>query len=107
MTPLVSLEDVRLWIPAQPEDEPFLQRLAELATGAVMDYCTDPSGAPFTWTEATTPDPVKAAILTHVAEMWAHRGDGTPAELLAGAATGRLSPAVTRYLERYAQPVVS
>lgn len=109
MTALVNPDEVLTWVPAQPEDEILLARLAELATGIVLDYCgPDPAtGAARTWTVDTVPDPVRAAILHCIAEMWAHRGDSSPVELLTNAAIGHLSPPVVRLLQRFREPIVS
>lgn len=108
-TPLVSLDDLQQWIPGQPENDLFLERLASLATGVVLDYVgPDPvTGAARTWTETTVPDPIRAAILVVVAEFFMHRGDAAPVELLEGALNGHLSPVATRLLQRYREPVVS
>jgi len=79
-----------------------------LATGIVLDYCgPDPETlAARTWTETTAPDPVRAAILLVAAELWAHRGDAAPPELVTDASLGQLSPPATRLLQRIREPVV-
>lgn len=110
-TPLIALDEAKEWIFAtQPEDEPLIQQLITLATGVVLEYVgPDPvTQAARTWTTATVPDAVRAAILTQVAELWAHRGDEPPAEgapLLSP--LGHLSPAVIRFLQRYKEPVIA
>ena len=109
MTPLVSADEVREWVPAQPEDEVFLNRLSMLATGIVLEAVgPDPvTLAARDWTEETVPDPIRAAILYQLTEMWAHRGDAAPTELTIDASLGRLSPYVERLLTHWREPVVS
>ena len=109
MTPLVSADEVREWVPAQPEDEIFLNRLSIFATGIVMEAIgPDPVTLEARdWTEETVPDPVRVAILLVLTELWAHRGDAAPTELTVDSSTGRLSPLVERLLVRFREPVVS
>lgn len=106
MTSLVSLQEAKDQVfSTQPEDDGAIDLKMQLATGIVLDYVglNDPvTGVARTWTEATVPDPVKAAILELVANMWAHRGDEEQA-----ASIDDLPPRVRAWLNRYREPVVA
>ena len=106
MTSLVSLDEAKDQVfSTQAEDNAALDRLAQMATGIVMDFVgvNDPvTGVGRTWDEATVPDPVKAAILELIANMWAHRGDED-----APVSVNDLPPRIRGWLVRYRDPVVA
>lgn len=106
MTSLVSLQEAKdQVVVTQPEYDVEVYRMAELATGIVIDYIgpNDPvTLAARGWDESTVPDSVKAAILQLVANLWAHRGDEEQA-----ASIDDLPPRVRGWLNRYREPVVA
>ena len=78
--------------------------LLNLASDIVLDYAgpNDPvTGVARGWTDVTVPGIVKSSVLIVLGKLWAHRGDTEVSS------EGFLSPDVTRFLDRYREPVVS
>lgn len=108
MIALVSLDEAKdqLFLSQdQAEHDVAIDRTMQLATGIVMDYVglIDPvTEVARGWTTATVPDPVKAAILELIANMWAHRGDEEQP-----LSVHDLPPRIRAWLTRYREQVVA
>lgn len=97
---LVSLEAVkrRLRIFHEDDDDDLNDMIAQ-AQDVILNYINK---ADESWTEATAPPLIQAAILFQVGLMWANRGDQEP---LYAAADGNLDRRIVSILFRYRRPV--
>ena len=108
--PLVTLREAHIQL-RQPEgnaeiDADIEMKLAQ-ATGLVLDVCNTTEywrGVTATWTEATVPAAVHAAILVQLAFMYAHRGDSDASKLVD---QDGLAPGVRGLLMRHRDPVIA
>lgn len=72
--PLVSLPEAKLQLNETGSvHDQIISSLTEQATGIIVEYIDDSTLT--TWTQATVPAPVHAAILWQVTWMFQHRGD--------------------------------
>ena len=102
MVALVTLERAKSQVIVDfDDDDLLLQDICDLATDAVINYIGQPD---HTWTDATVPGTIKAAILLMVSDMYSNRGDDMKEH---GQADGYLPKPVTSLLHRYRSPVLA
>lgn len=104
ITPDQARSHLRISDGGSPEDAD-LELKMEQATSIVLNYIERPDDPDWSdeiasWTVATVPRPVHAAILVQLGELWRFRGDDTTADAPKNQ-HGFLSPQVERYLTRY------
>lgn len=110
---LVTLAELKLQLrittPADDPGDAALTQQGIAAEALILDYCNSTvwwRGMTPSWTSATVPLVVKAAILTQAAEFYRFRGDDVEREGPAREAGVDLAPRVVELLRRHHDPVV-
>ena len=111
---LVTLDQAKqhlhIVMPAGDPDEPDLQLKLAQAQAIIIDYCNTTTywrALTATWTSATVPEPVTAAILLELGELWRFRGDDLHDEGPPHEAGLDLSPVIVSLLRRTRDPVLA
>jgi hypothetical protein len=103
---LVAIDDAKRHLRAPggtADTESDIQSKLEQATAIILDYLNTTAhwrAITATWTEATVPAPVHAAILLQLADLYAWRGDARAER------DDELAPGVAGILRRMRDPVL-